>query len=250
MAGVLQAILRGKLSRDNEQIEDILTSNVFGLLKYSVTAPLLKFLSLARTPDGTVPLERVASYGDKVQINWEFWPYWSIGGCLPCEPDVVLTLRVAGQAPTLVLIEAKLNSGKSRLADDAKVPVDQLAREWDNLLAQAQDIEAQPVLVYLTGHFSMPRFEIRESEQEYIEMRGSCPIIAWLSWRDLLPILRRHQENGILDDLVALLERMDLTYFQGIRPVIPVEFEWRFRRDNARFSWRIGNVPDISWRFL
>lgn len=53
---MLVALLHGKLSREQENIEDILTSNVFGVLKYLPPGTvLIPFLSKASTPDEKHP---------------------------------------------------------------------------------------------------------------------------------------------------------------------------------------------------
>jgi hypothetical protein len=54
---MLMVLLRGKLSRDQENMEDILTSNVFGVLQYLPPgAALVPFLHKVSTPEGKCPL--------------------------------------------------------------------------------------------------------------------------------------------------------------------------------------------------
>ena len=48
---MLQAMFHGKLTREEEGMEDLLTSNTFGLIKYlPPEAVLIPFLSLANDP--------------------------------------------------------------------------------------------------------------------------------------------------------------------------------------------------------
>ena len=62
---MLQAILKGKLSREQENMEDILTSNVFGLLRYvQPQEGILKYLSLAEDKDGKQPLKYLSSLNE------------------------------------------------------------------------------------------------------------------------------------------------------------------------------------------
>lgn len=244
---MLQALLRGKLSRDHEQIEDIVTSNVFGVLKYDDPGLTLEFLSRAILSDGRKALDFALLRGGGISIKWEFWPYWSEAGRIECEPDVVLSLEDADGSCIQVLIEAKLNSGKSSLADDGPTPSDQLAREWDNLSVRARTRNAQPLLIYLTSHFSFPRFEIEDSLDEFQRKRGSTAAIAWLSWRELRSILDLFPSNPIRDDLRLLLERMGLTYFEGVFPVTPLEIGWRFHA--GKYDWNVAKVDGLDWRF-
>jgi hypothetical protein len=53
---MLQALLRGKLSREHEEIEDILTSNVFGLLQYCDPSLVVQFFAAARGLGTTHPV--------------------------------------------------------------------------------------------------------------------------------------------------------------------------------------------------
>lgn len=54
---MLVALLHGKLSRDQENMEDILTSNVFGVMRYLPPAiALFPFISKASSPEGVKPL--------------------------------------------------------------------------------------------------------------------------------------------------------------------------------------------------
>ena len=80
---MLMALLRGKLSREQENLEDILTSNVFGLLKYLPPEEgLFPFLSHAQTLDGRRPLEGAVP-GAKVE--YQFWPWYAEEDCNACE---------------------------------------------------------------------------------------------------------------------------------------------------------------------
>ena len=59
---MLQAILKGKLSREQENMEDVLTSNVFGLLRYvQPQEGILKYLWLAEDNEGNQPLKYLSS---------------------------------------------------------------------------------------------------------------------------------------------------------------------------------------------
>ena len=71
---MLQAMIHGKLTREEEGLEDLLTSNTFGLIKdLPPKAVLLPFLSLAKDPlrnhslaswlQGAIKIERLL-----------FWP--------------------------------------------------------------------------------------------------------------------------------------------------------------------------------
>jgi hypothetical protein len=241
---MLQALLRGKLSREHEQIEDILTSNVFGLLRYSDPRITLDFLERARLLNDKPPWDRSIFGSGELSIEWDFWPWWADAQSAGCEPDVVLALHGQDSARLLVLIEAKLHAGKSSLADPEGPPADQLAREWSNLVEKARATAAQPILIYLTSHYSFPRAEVIASVEEFQTKRGVEPTIAWLSWRELRPVLMAYPPNAITADIALLLERMDLTYFGGVTSISPISISWRFG-----FDWSVGSLNIIDWRF-
>jgi hypothetical protein len=244
---MLQALLRGKLSRDHEQIEDILTSNVFGLLRYDHPEIICDFLGRAILHDGCKALDAAALHAGGISISWEFWPWWSEAGCIACEPDVAITLENQDRHRIYLLIEAKLHAGKSSLSDQNPLPFDQLAREWDNLVSRAQAKNSKPVLIYMTSHFCIPRSEIADSINEVRFKRGSEATIAWLSWRELPNVLDKYAMTSLRSDLRLLLERMGLTYFDGIMPVRPPEIDWRFQA--GAYDWSVAHSGSLGWGF-
>ena len=85
---MLAALIRGKLSREQENMEDILTSNVFGMCVSARQEALLPFIAEAETPEGSHPLANLSS---NVRAEFSFWPWIQESGCIGCEPDVVYT---------------------------------------------------------------------------------------------------------------------------------------------------------------
>lgn len=249
---MLKALLHGKLSREQENMEDILTSNVFGLLEYLPPEDgLLPFLGMAQTKDGCRPL---AGLVDPVTARTTYWPWWENEGCAGCEPDCVIDLRAADGRRQLVAVEAKFLSGKSSEADEKEpVPVDQLAREWDNLVAASAHKGAEPVLIYLTAHAGFPGRDIEAPVAEYRRKRSgsSDPVICWLSWRHLADIAKG-QLHPVLADLAAMLRRLGLHFYRGTGTVKSLPpGAWVFRQPEAVFSWvSLGSAQTIHWEFV
>ena len=164
------ALLKGKLSREQENMEDILTSNVFGLFRYlSPDEGLLPFLALAeegdrRRPLATLPAASTAEY--------QFWPGYRERDCIFCEPDVLIRITEPTGKRHIVLVEAKFHSGKSSEEDDQSIaPYDQLAREWDNLVCLAEDEGASAWLVYLTADYGYPFEDVEASRAAFHDKR-------------------------------------------------------------------------------
>src|SRR5437016_3073480 len=124
------AELQGKLGRDyslaHDRAEDLLTSTVFQLLRYIPDKDgLLRLLRAAR-PLGGKPW----NFDQSAQIEVQLWPRLGVGCC----PDVLLSVKLAQRLAQVVLIEAKLFSGKTgRAIEEAPA---------DNADKLEEDIEA------------------------------------------------------------------------------------------------------------
>jgi hypothetical protein len=157
---MLQALLNGKLSSQQENMEDLLTSSVFGLLEYlPPESGLLPLLCLASYADGSgIPVLRAP--GIRLE-RIEFWPTYEADKVAPTEPDVLIRLRDCQGKLHLVLVEVKLWSGKSSHPDpDSPAIVDQLAREWRILLARCHLESATPHMLYVTSATRYPVTDI------------------------------------------------------------------------------------------
>ncbi len=254
---MLQAMLRGKLSRDVEGKEDILTSNVFGTLRYSPNpSVLLQFLGGAFDPIGKRYFrERLNGY-DHIQ-SWEFWPWYEHGEGKGCEPDVVIVLADVSGRKFGVVIEAKYRSGKSSHASEAeKLPNDQLARQLLHIRALARLEEfADYAVVYVTTAVGCPIVELMDSVIEYQHKCGEPASIFWASWRALPEMLRgvTGDFKVIATDLGNLLYRMDLVTFHQLRSNEVTSPGWSFANsvkiqpDTSSWNW---SIPAPDWNFV
>jgi len=224
------AEIRGKIGRSgsnlNNQMEDLLTSDVFTSCRYLRPETLLiPFLNSAKGLDGyAMPSLDVSSIS---AVEYHFWPLLQLS-----EPDLVLDIRLHDGKHVIVLIEAKFMSPKSnRKFDDEEYTLqnasfDQLAREYEDLLRAHEHLRfdggsvVNHILIYITAHRSMPRECLHESWNE-IRSSSGCedPKIYWTNWFQLLPIIKTvsdmEWERPILDDLTLLLRKKGLTYFDG-----------------------------------
>ena len=91
----------------SDQMEDLLTSDVFGACRYvRPETLLLPFLRGAKTVDG---IALATSLDTPVEhAYYRFWP-WLVS----CEPDVLIALEDSSRRFYLVLVEAKYFSAKS-----------------------------------------------------------------------------------------------------------------------------------------
>ncbi len=228
-------------------MEDLLTSNVFGLMQYlHPQEALIPFLAGAVDSRGVCPL---ASLSANTEVRYEFWPSIQEAGCIACEPDLLLRLT-DNQRRWIIFIEAKYLSGKSSEEDDSiPEPYDQLAREWDNLAKMAKREAASPLLVYVTADVGLPRPDLEVSKTEYLEKRKAEKVpftCAWVSWRRISTVF---QNAGTVAtrDLYLMANRLGLHYFQSIsRPDAKPLMKWGF---DSRIHWRVpGNIAEM-WRY-
>ena len=274
---MLEALLHKKLTYQQENMEDILTSNVFGMLQYVPPREgLFPFLARAKMAeaDGSYcyPLQNLV--GGQEKVNYRFWPEWRAlepTGARRIQPDVALHIQGDNGKSYLVAIEAKFHSGKSSVADEADTEsdkegdgvagqveaeavsaecTDQLVRVWIALRDEAAVLTTNPVLIYLTAGLSYPKEQIRASLDEYRAKRPDSqkPVICWLSWRELADMFSTAPERSILRAIVAMVEQMGLTFFRGISKVPPVRATWQFKAVPQQWRFQVSPIR-FCWSF-
>ncbi|WP_043433410.1 hypothetical protein [Cystobacter fuscus] len=263
---MFRALVHGKLSREQANMEDLVTSLVFGTLEHCEPSWIAGFLRRAQLSNGTRPLHTLA---EPVKVVWEFWPWIHEDGCIGCEPDVSLQLQLPEGRHVDLFLEIKFLSGKSS-RDDLLTPTseqerlparDQLAREWQNLRKRTQQTQADDAwLLYVTPDIVMPTRDLAEAQQELLRKDKISGHIAWLSLRELHPLLRGAR-SGWLTSLRTALERLELLPFQGISKARHREraswsfVRFEFKRRSSSLSWSFGGFqwtrrPMLfDWRF-
>ncbi len=215
---MLEALLRGKLTGEMKDREDVLTSMFFGAFRREPTGrQILEFLKEAEPIAGSKPdlaEHYQAKYGD-----YEFWPRWSSQDIGSCEPDVFIRIERDKEKPLCVLIEAKYHSGISSLASTDGTINHQLAKEWCHLKRKADEEGAEPWMIYLTKNFvsSEPKKDIQEAVDEVKKKQGKVAAndihISWLSWRSLSE-LYSNKNGAELNDISEAARCLGLVWFQ------------------------------------
>lgn len=245
---MLQAQLSGKLTRHEQDLEDLLTSNVFGSIKYvPIELGLIPLLSSAENHEGRIFSQ--PGIDSILEVRYEFWPLLHEVGCAACEPDLLIRITHINGKRSLILVESKYLSGKSSEADEMDTPSDQLAREWSNLVSLAKRCNANPIMLYVTAGTVFPTSDV---EAARLELGSKCPEksemnIFWLSWRSL-PKIFSNTDQEILKDLVTLLRRQGLKMFEGISRCDPIDYDWSFKAAPLFLDWSSIKVNNISWK--
>ena len=230
-------------------MEDLLTSNVFGLWRYlPAELGLLQLLETAKNCEG----QGIGMPYEVAETHLDFWPWLREGASKGCEPDVLIDLVGSDGKKCLVLIEAKHLSGKSSIATnvtDEPLPTDQLAREMLNLRLLAQRNSADShALVYVTSDAGLPIKDLSDAITELTDKTGvgSADQFYWTSWRVLPQILRAVElsardpvEKKLVGDLRMILDQMGLDYFRGISPMgwSLGNQHWSFKQPSTTLSW-------------
>jgi hypothetical protein len=195
---MIQAEMKGKIP-EIDRLEDVLTSNVFGLLRYVKNpAVLLWILGQARTLSGKGLAESVDVDLTTYSPEFLFWEQVGTYG----EPDLIIRFSKAGNSDLILCIEVKYYSSKSGEGDD-----DQLRRYFEGVSGVAS-LSASTLLgiIYLTKHPS--RKELIDS-LKHIQGKGVINAeekLFQLRWTEMAEAL----ENADLSQL-STSERMVLT---------------------------------------
>lgn len=255
---MILAELYGKAPREARASEDMLTSAVWGLLRYLPPGDLEAVLRevIPWNEPGADPPDRFYPWTSISSVEILPWPKAprSTGGFDEC--DLLLLVTDTEHKTWGLLVEAKYQSRKSQRAVDEQDPSvtgDQLARY---LLALHQrryrgvPSHAEPVgLIYLTATPAPPRAELDHSLDKAQNLARSYgfrdPRIGWLAWADIEHAIGGRRASGstdsdpatktveakIRDDVVALLRRRNLRAFHGFTPprALPSPFRLRFQ---------------------
>jgi len=227
------AEIHGKLSPHrpngcNDRMEDLLTSDVFGTMKYAGwECGFMDWLRSALNAREPSTAQSLIPPNEAIErIHYRFWPRLDNNR----EPDLILGIELTDGDLFLVMIEVKYFSGTSDSDNEANKerPEDtgnQLAAQVNGFpkkfLVQGKDCPVQGCChIFITTHFSRPDENYDKAKQH---IANDIPMF-WVSWHTLPDFLRRHEhvdvgKQEMIKDLLTLLERKGLIPFKGISPI-------------------------------
>jgi hypothetical protein len=238
---MIQAELCGKLP-SFENREDVLTSNVFGLLKYlPPKKSIIKIL--AQTKDYSKKRYSISAnlkaQGINIdlydQTDYYFWKYSPKYG----EPDLILIFKSSLKklVPLMLCIEVKYLSNKSRKGeyDQLKDYCLSLEDVYSRKTYKTTDIAEFDGLfigiIYLT-YFSQYSSAIESLEGLRTHGYGNYQSKLYeLRWNEITKILKEYKSNSkyermIVDDIVRLLTKKNFIDFIGFKDVL---FDTQYR---------------------
>ncbi|MBU8878256.1 hypothetical protein BGM26_04545 [Bacillus sp. FJAT-29790] len=248
------ADIRGKISRLGsnltERLEDNLTGNVFGVLRYMPFSPIMgEILVNAVYPKSIGEDIRDIQYGfwaDKVQ----FWPYDREG-----EIDALIEFE-----NMIIGIEVKYTSGLSsdddisnnedvefKNKEEMKKSINQIARE-SRIISQKGN-NKKKVLLFVADRESCKEVYTDILKRNIIESEVA---FGYISWQDFLLQLKKLKVTDpyhqvIINDVIALLTRKGFEDFTNMNIEVPqpinVEQYFQF---NIKSKLKISFQTDIS----
>lgn len=254
--------------------EDLLTSDIFGCCSFLEYHDLLKHI--LNEALHFVSRNKLSINESIISDEYLFWPRFRIRE-LQTEPDLLILLRHPGNKCTLVLIEAKYNSGKATEADfNIEDVTDQLARELtiiENKEICSQNLEldgleiASRALIYVTADDAIPKKVLEDSSYEYIEKgknvrNGSYTSaselpIYWLPWWKIEHLIsvnglndpRKGAKSRIAKHIREVLRTKKLCRFYGVNSLHFNPIPYRFctfekeKKYNSKFEIPKTNIP-------
>ena len=190
------AEIKGKLPSSLNNMEDILTSNVFSFFKYSDRKVFLKlFLELLGFDIDNPELEKA---------EFIFWPTFEDG----TEPDLLILV-----SKYYLLFEAKLHSDFGDSEDEERK---QLVREAKWGLNDAERLGKTFFLIAITNDYFF-------KEKKYKCLKNYKTYLKWINWQSVTELLLGLiEKNGInlknydfAEDLYSLLEKKSLRAFRA-----------------------------------
>jgi hypothetical protein len=228
------AEIHGKLSGDNENKEDILTSNVFSFFKYTNRGaffyPLLRLVGLD------------VSVEDCKQAEFRFWPTYPDR----TEPDLVILV-----GRYYLLVEDKYLSGFGEETPKLK---HQLEREVKGGVAEANSLGREFKILIITADFYRPP-EIFDGIPDYFIKDAR-----WINWQRIAFLIYKilklatnlpAETKLFASDLYDLFIKKNLRNFEGMNalPIIHlsryVEIFFSARTAQYRGDF-IGFIPALE----
>jgi hypothetical protein len=194
------AELHGKLSQQQENQEDILTSNVFSFFKYADRCIfLLEFIR---------KLGINVSEEDASKAEFVFWPHYDD----LTEPDLVLLI-----GKHYLLFEAKYHSG---FGPETKKKKHQIERELKGGQYEARNLDKEFHIIAVTAHYTDNVDFKKEIPSEYLSS------LRWTNWQSIAWLLYEQVEKYpnlplemqlFATDLYAYLANKNLRNFAGTK---------------------------------
>lgn len=195
-----------------ETWEDILTSNVFGLLDLLNNKYLLQIVAKAKNHK-----DKQISFKDRKIKSVELWRYFKNIG----EPDIVVTL----DDDSFFIIEVKYFSHEHNVKKEIQESEDEKLKVEKGQLAKYLDIEIDnkksDFIIYLTQDYQSLKV-IQNSDAKKPNSKARIEDIYHIHWDEFNEYLINIKdingiEKNIIDKIIEYLNFKDFRYWQGFK---------------------------------
>lgn len=235
--------LHGKIPQNSSFIysEDILTSTVFGNIRYFNSSSLINdFLSKATDLKGN---SFNYHFSDNIQIN--FWKKFSNKTKAQInEPDLVLEDK-----NSILIIECKYHSPLDENFSESENDYTNQLLRYSTIIEDYYSEKKNKNIIFLT----LKDYDV-ETCLEKTRKKLSPEIgLYGLCWEELFLCLKKYKdkvvsisEKTLITDLIQFLDNRNLKYFSGMR--IPYcSFRWKYK-SNKRYIFA-SKFSTFSWRY-
>jgi len=242
---MLHAQLKGKCP-ELDNMEDILTSTIFGYLELTDDIEWLKNI-LKDSIDGDTLLisNFIKNAGEKNSVDFHFWPIMYDD----TEPD--LLIKCKSENKTLpIMIEVKLYSYLSNS--------NQLLTEYKNLVNKnskfLHDLNYEKgILVYLTKNDILYKKEFEKSKLKIKDIYDDSFKFIHITWQEFYKSINAlysdNYYNKIFGKILRCLKHYGLDPFEGFEDINERIDEDNYYKFNTSFNWNIKDIESTTWRF-
>lgn len=255
---MMQGQIYGKVPSELAWSEDVLTSTVFGALKY-ISSPNL--ISSILSNSMNLDNKPLCLPENIERINYFFWPRLQNS-----EPDLILVVHEEDNVH-LLGIEAKYFSRKSSYENEESIDEEQSNSQRDQLAREIEDLYLQSTftllgisegnissvaMIYLTLESYMPREELKDTVNS-IFRHQKCHFTSsqlyWLSWKSFFHHIKNYksdsyQDHLLVTDLEKYLYRKHLTNFNGFQVKDVTHLSWKYGN-----KWDVKTVSNLKWSY-
>lgn len=239
--------LRNKIPQNSSLIysEDVLTSTIFGNLRYLQTNNVLNdFLS-----------EAINLQGERLIINHEissmfhFWEKYINKNTVQInEPDLVID-----DGKNVTIVECKYHSLlDEKESNDESDYTNQLIR-YSTIFNDYYPNRVNKNIIFLTLKDYQYKDIFKKTESKIPKNIG----LYWLCWEKLLPCLKKYivksyneKEHILINDLIAFIQKRNLYFFSGFS-VNHSYLKWDYKKNycfnsiSVEYIWRYKSERDI-----
>lgn len=216
----------------SERLEDQLTGDVFGTLryidyKYGLIPILMESYYISKLKE-----RKYLKFNEPNIKNIRFWPW-----IVEAEPDLLIEMKENSNKPIIIQVEVKYYSGLSsddtpndnvEFSDKLKITEQSINTSRNQIVRQIRSLtktypDYRRIQIYLTTDVVYPKELLSRVRIQLEKEELKDTELYWLSWHDIPPIIKKYykylcgRENIIASDILMLLEKKGFARFSTLQ---------------------------------